>query len=68
MNISKSILNTTPKKMGRLDKMIILSLLMSVMLLVCDSLVTLWRDLRRPIFVEGIFGVSHITGGTQKIS
>jgi len=30
------------------------------MMPVCDLLVTLWQELRQPIFLEGIFGLTHI--------
>jgi hypothetical protein len=31
-----------------------------IMMPVCDLLVTLWQELRQPIFLEGIFGLTHI--------
>jgi cell division protein FtsL len=38
MGSSKNTLNTTPKKMGRLDKMIVFNVLIIVMILICVSL------------------------------
>jgi hypothetical protein len=39
MGSSKNTLNTTPKKMGRLDKMIVFNVLIIVMILVHASVV-----------------------------
>jgi hypothetical protein len=56
MGSPKNTLNTTLKKMGRLDKMIVVNLLIIVTVLIFDFLVTMLRKLRRPIFLEDIFG------------
>jgi hypothetical protein len=42
MHYSKNILKTTLKKMERLKKMVVFSVLIIVMILVCDFLATLW--------------------------
>jgi low affinity Fe/Cu permease len=42
MSPFKNVLNTTPKKMGSPDPMIVFSVLIIVMILVCDFLATLW--------------------------
>jgi hypothetical protein len=48
------------KRMGRLNKMITLSVLIIVMKSICDSLVISRQELGQPIFLEGIFGLTHI--------
>jgi hypothetical protein len=55
MGNSKNTLNTTLKKMGLLDKNIVFSVLIILMILVCDLLVTLVRELGRPFFLLGYF-------------
>jgi hypothetical protein len=50
----KNTLNTTLNKMVRLDKMIAFSVLIIVMILVCLCLVISYRELGRPIFLEGV--------------
>jgi len=57
---SKNILNAIPKKMGRLDQMKVFSVLIIVMTLLNVVLITWYRELRRPIFLEAIFGLTHI--------
>jgi hypothetical protein len=52
---SKNTLNTIPKKVGRLDKMIVSIVLIIVMILVCASRIRSWRELPRIIFPEGVF-------------
>jgi hypothetical protein len=46
--------------MGRLNKMITLSVLIIVMKSICDSLVISRQELGQPIFLEGIFGLTHM--------
>jgi len=60
MGSSNNTLNSPPKKKGRLDKWIVCNVLFIVMIPVCDLLVTLWQELGQPIFLEGIFGLTHI--------
>jgi hypothetical protein len=60
MGQSKNTLNTTLKKMGRLDKIIVFSVLIIVMILVCHFLVTLWQELRRPSYLEDIIGLTQM--------
>jgi len=43
----KNTRNTTPKRMGRLDKTIVFNVLIIVKTLACDFFVTLWRELER---------------------
>jgi hypothetical protein len=38
---------------------IVFNVLIIGMTLVCEFLVTLWRELGQPIFVEGTFGLTH---------
>jgi len=57
---SKNTINTIRKKMGRIDTMIVFSVLVIVVLFVCASLVISCRELGRPIFLEGIFGLTHV--------
>jgi hypothetical protein len=40
--------------------MIVFSVLVIVVLFVCASLVISCRELGRPIFLEGIFGLTHV--------
>jgi hypothetical protein len=40
--------------------MIAFHLLIKVMKVICDSVVMLTQELRLPIFLEGIFGLTHI--------
>jgi phosphopantetheinyl transferase len=47
------------KRMGRLNKMITLSVLIIVMKSICDSLVISRQELGQPIFLDGIFGLTH---------
>jgi len=47
-------------EMGHLDKMTVSIVLIVFMIMVCDLLVTMWREIGRPIFREGVFGVTHI--------
>jgi len=56
---SKNTLNTT-LKMGRLDKMIIFRVLIIVTILICVSLDVPFRERRRSIFLEGVFGLIHM--------
>jgi hypothetical protein len=58
---SNNTLNTTPKKLGRLDRMIIFGVLITAMIWVCVSLVISCRELERSIFLEGIFGLIHVS-------
>jgi hypothetical protein len=60
MGKSRNTFNTTLKKTGRLDKMIAFSVLTIVTLLVCVSVITLWRELRHPIFLEVIVELTHL--------
>jgi hypothetical protein len=62
---SKNIHNTTPKKMGFLDQMKVFSMLIIVMTLVYVSLIIWYRDLGRPIFLEAIFGLTHMYNVTS---
>jgi len=59
MGPSKNILNTAPKKMGRLDQMKVFIVLIIVMILVYISLITRYRELGRPNFLQDIFGLTH---------
>jgi hypothetical protein len=59
MGPSNNILNTTPKKMGRLNQMKVFNVLIIVMTLVYVFLITWYRELGRPIFLEAIFGLTH---------
>jgi len=61
MGPSKNILNTAPKKMGRLDQMKVFIVLIIVMILVYISLITRYRELGRPNFLQDIFGLTHIS-------
>jgi len=60
MGESKNTLNTTPKRMGRLDKTIVFNVLIIVKTLVCDFFVTLGQEVERSIFLEGVFGLTQI--------
>jgi hypothetical protein len=60
MGSSKNTFNTTLKRMGRLDKMVVFNILITVITSVCDSVVTLWRESARLIFLEGGFGLTPI--------
>jgi hypothetical protein len=60
MGNSKNTLNTTLKKIIRLDKMIVLSMLTIVMTLVYVSLVISCREKGRSIFLEGVCGHTHM--------
>jgi hypothetical protein len=62
---SKNTLNTTLKKMGRLDKIIVFSVLIIVVILVCDFLVTLWQELGRPSYLENIIGLTHLQSHSE---
>jgi hypothetical protein len=68
MYSSKSTFNTTLKKIGRLGTMIVFSLLIIVLILLCVSLDVSWEELRRPTFLEGIFGLTPIYGPKQPIN
>jgi len=61
MGESKNILNTTLKKMDRLEKMNVFRVLIIVMMLVCVSLDVSYQELGRLIFLEGVFGLTHIS-------
>jgi hypothetical protein len=54
MGESKNTFNTTFKKMGRLDKMIVFNMLIIVVMLVCVFRDALWQELGWPFFLEGI--------------
>jgi hypothetical protein len=58
---SINILNTTVKKMGCIDITNVFNVLIIVMILVCDFLAALWQELGQPIFLEGIFGLTHVS-------
>jgi hypothetical protein len=60
MDSSKRTLSTARMKMNHLVKTITFRVLVLAMVLVCDFLVMLWRVLGQPIFLEGIFGLTHI--------
>jgi uncharacterized membrane protein len=51
--------------MGRLDKLTVLNVLI-VVLLICVSFVVSRQELKRPIFLESIFGLSHIQNDIAK--
>jgi len=53
----KNTLNTTLNKMNRLHEMTTISVLIIIMILVCVSFDVSWQDLKRPIFLEFIFGL-----------
>jgi hypothetical protein len=55
MGSSKNALNKT-LKMGHLVNTVVFSVLVIVMILVCDFFIISCRELRRPIFPEGVFG------------
>jgi hypothetical protein len=61
MGESKNTFNTTFKKMGRLDKMIVFNMLTSDVMLGFVFVDAFWRGLGRPIFVEGICGVTQMS-------
>jgi len=50
----------TPKKMGRLNKMIAFNVLIVVMIWIYDFLVTLGESADGPLF-EGVFGLTRFT-------
>jgi hypothetical protein len=54
--------------MGRHDTMIVFNVLIIVMILICVSLDVSWEELRRPTFLEGIFGLTPIYGPKQPIN
>jgi hypothetical protein len=56
----KNILNTAKLKMGRPNKMIVLCMLIIAVILVCVSPDVSHQELGRPIFLEGIFGLTHL--------
>jgi len=60
MRASKNTFITTVKRMGRLNKMIALSVLIIVMKAICDSLVISRQELGQPIFLEAIFGLTQM--------
>jgi hypothetical protein len=60
MRSSKNTLTTTLKKLGRLDKMIVFSVLIMLMIMTCDFVVMLFQELRRPIFLEAVFGLTLV--------
>jgi len=60
MGNSKNTLNTTLKKMSRLDRKIVFDVLIILMILVCDFLATMLRELGQSFFLEGIFGLTQI--------
>jgi hypothetical protein len=68
VGLSKNILNTTLKKMGRLDKKIVFNVLITVATMICDSVVVLLQELRRPIFLEGVFGLTPTFGEDQNLN
>jgi hypothetical protein len=58
MCLSKNALNTTLQKLGRPDKMIIVSVLIIVLILV--YLLLSYREFERPIFLESVFRLNHM--------
>jgi hypothetical protein len=66
MSCPKNALNTTLKKMGRLDKMIIFSGLNIVTILSCVFLEVSFQRRRRPIFLVDVFGLTHINKYKKK--
>jgi len=62
---SKKGLNTTPKKMGHLNIMILFNVLIIVIRLAYDFLVASWRELGRPICLEDIFGIAYMMISTK---
>jgi hypothetical protein len=52
----KNILNTSLKKIGRPNKLIVIIVII-VLILLCDCLVVSRQELGRPIFLEGVFGL-----------
>jgi hypothetical protein len=60
MGNSKNTLKAILRKMGRLYYMIVISVLIKVMILVYYVLVITNEEFGRPIFLEGIFGLTHM--------
>jgi hypothetical protein len=60
MGSSNNTLNTALKKMGLIDKITLFNVLITVMILVSYFLVIAYQEFRRPNFLEGIFGLTHI--------
>jgi fatty acid desaturase len=58
---SKNTRNTAPKKMDRRDKMIVFNVLIIAIILVCESLVILYWELGRPIFLRLFWAHSNET-------
>jgi hypothetical protein len=48
------------QKMGRFDKMVVLTVLIIAVILVCVSLEASWQKLRQSTLLEGIYGLIHI--------
>jgi hypothetical protein len=46
--------------MGRLDKTIAFNVLIMVKIVICDFVVMLFQELRRPIFLEAVFGLTLV--------
>jgi hypothetical protein len=64
MVLSKNtLLIATLKKMDRLGKMVAFTVLINFMILVSVFLVISCRELTRLIFLEAVFGLTHILTG-----
>jgi small-conductance mechanosensitive channel len=65
MGKSKDTLNATLKNRGRLSLIIVFIVLIMVMILFCGFFVTLLQELVRSIFLDDIFGLTHIKATTM---
>jgi hypothetical protein len=61
MGSTNNTLNATPKKLGRLDKVIVFNVLITAMVLICVSLDVLCQELRWLTFLEGVFKLTPIS-------
>jgi len=60
MGSSENILHSTLKKIGHLDKMTVLNVLLIVVILACVSRDLSYQELGWPIFLESVFGLTQI--------
>jgi hypothetical protein len=65
MGRSKNNLNSTLKKLGRLDIMVTSNMLIFVIILVCVFLDVSWQDLGRSVFFDGIFVLTQMKRESQ---